>query len=210
MKPLLLLVLAAASAWPQALSVGVKAGVPLTDFFKTVTSPRFGFNADTKRYIIGPTVELRLPFGLAVEFDALYRRLNYEGSGTILDVLTNNRTTGNAWEFPLLLKYRLPTRTVRPFFDIGASWDTLSGVKQAVTRTVSGRATTETTSNPAELNKKTATGFVVGAGLDIHALLLHIQPEIRFTRWGSEHFSDPAGLLRWNRNQAEFLVGFNF
>jgi hypothetical protein len=53
-------------------------------------------------------------------------------------------------------------------------------------------------------------GFVVGAGVDIHAIFLHISPEIRFTRWNSAQISDSAGLLHSNQNQGEFLVGITF
>lgn len=212
MRILLLLLLAASAAFSQPFGLGIKAGVPLTDFFTTVASPRFGFNSNTKRYIIGPTAELRLPAGLAIEFDALYRRLNYEADISLVDVFTNNRTTGNSWEFPLLLKYRVPGRLARPFVDVGVAWDTLSGVKQTITSTLfpSRNITTTTTGSPAELHKNTTIGFVVGGGVDIRALFLHIAPEIRYTRWGSEHFRDVNGLLRSNRNQAEFLVGFSF
>ena len=74
------------------LTVGVKGGLPFTDSFKdrtyqeaiTVLNP--GLPApvttliipihtysDSKNFLIGPTIELRLPLGLAVEADALYR-----------------------------------------------------------------------------------------------------------------------------------------
>jgi hypothetical protein len=210
MRKLLLLPLLAVPAFAQ-LTFGVKAGVPLTDFLEVARSPNFGFNTNTKRYIVGPTVELRLPFGLGVEVDALYRRLNYEGNGTLLDVLTNNRTTGNAWEFPLLLKYRAPGPLVRPYFTVGVAWDTLSGMTQSITRTLaSGQITSLISNDPAELQNKTTTGFVIGGGVDIHAIFLHVSPEIRYTRWGNQHFADPSGLLQSNRNQAEFLLGFTF
>jgi hypothetical protein len=209
---LLLLLLTAVCAPAQiGFGFGIKAGVPLTDFVEVAQSPNFGFNTDTQRYIVGPTVELRLPFGLGVEFDALYRKLNYEGTGTLLDVLTNNKTTGNAWEFPLLLKYRLPGTLLRPYIDAGVAWDTLTGVKQSIVRTIrSGQITTLITDDPAELQNKTTRGFVIGGGVEVHILFLRISPEIRYTRWESQHFADPAGLLQSNRNQAEFLLGFTF
>ncbi|MFB3825663.1 MAG: outer membrane beta-barrel protein [Bryobacteraceae bacterium] len=205
MRTLLLFFATAVSALPQ-FSVGVKAGVPLTDFFTTVRSPNFGFNSNTKRYIVGPSVQLGLPGGLAVELDALYRRLNYEGSGTLADVLTNNRTTGNAWEFPLLLKYRFPAPVARPFLSAGVAWDTLSGLKQSI----STRLNLTETSEPKELENKTTTGFVLGAGVEVRAPFVRVIPEIRYTRWGSHHFRDAAGSLLSNRNQAEFLLGFTF
>jgi hypothetical protein len=65
-------------------------------------------------------------------------------------------------------------------------------------------------STPSELQKNTTMGFVVGGGVDIHAIFLHISPEIRFTRWNSTQISDALGLLHSNLNQGEFLVGFTF
>ncbi len=209
-KIVLAFLLAAPGAFPQ-FSLGVKAGVPLTDFFNTVSSPRLGFNSDTKRYIIGPMVQLNLPAGFAVEFDALYRRFNYESNVSLADVFTNARTTGNAWEFPLLFKYRFPMVLARPFLGAGVAWDTVNGVKQAVTTTLAATGITSTRSTgPTELRNDTTTGFVIGAGVDVHAVFMHISPEIRYTRWGSRHFESVNGGLLSNRNQAEFLVGFRF
>jgi opacity protein-like surface antigen len=211
MRPLLLLLFGATAAFSQPFSFGVNAGVPLTDFLSTVQSPNFGFNSNTKRYIVGPTVELRLPFGLGIELDALYRRLDYTSSGNLIDVFISGNTTGNAWEFPLLAKYRFPSKVLRPYVDAGVAWDTLSGLKQTVTQTVfPTRTTTTTTSNPAELNKNTVTGFVTGAGLDVKVLLIHLSPEIRYTRWGAQHFLSSNGGLQSNQNQAEFLLGITF
>ena len=61
-----------------------------------------------------------------------------------------------------------------------------------------------------QLLHSTTHGFVIGGGLDIKVLVIHIQPEIRYTRWGSEHFFDPTGLLHSNQNQGEFLLGIEF
>ena len=185
--------------------------MPLTDFFSTVNSPNFGFNSNTQRFIVGGTAELRLPAGFGIEIDALYRRLHYDASETLVDIFTNNRTTGNAWEFPLLAKYRFPTPIARPYVTAGIAWDTLTGLKQSVTSTLfPSRTTTTTTNNPPELANTTTTGFVLGLGLDVHAIFVHVSPEVRYTRWGSKHFSDVNGLVRSNQNQAEFLLGLTF
>ena len=185
--------------------------MPLTDFVNATQSSTFRFDSSTNRYIIGPTIELRLPAGFGIEFDALYRRLHYTGAGlNLIDTFNTSSTTGNLWEFPLLLKYRFPTPVVKPYIDAGVAWDHLSGLTQTVTRgVIPNGPTVTTTSTPDELHKNGTVGFVVGAGLDIH-VLLHISPEIRYTRWGSEHLRDAAGLLRSNQNQAEFLVGITF
>jgi opacity protein-like surface antigen len=198
--------LGAVSAWAQLFSYGVRAGVPLNEFLDAAKSQQFAFNSTTDRFIVGPTAELHLPFGLGVEFDILYRRFDYNGSGTLAGVVTSNSATGNAWEFPLLAKYRFPTKMVHPYVDAGVAWDTLSGLKQAITR----NSLTTSTSSPAELNTTATRGFVMGAGLSVKVLVIHLSPEIRFTRWGAQHFIDANGLLHSNVNQGECLVGITF
>ena len=211
MRPLFLLLFGAVSAWAQLFSYGVRAGVPLNNFLDAAKSQQFAFNTTTNRYIVGPMAELHLPFGFGIEFDILYRHFDYNGSGNLNDLITGIGTTGNAWEFPLLAKYRLPMKIVHPYVDAGVAWDTLSGLTQAITRTIlPSHPTTTSSSNPAELNANSTRGFVMGAGLSVKVLVIHVSPEIRFTRWGAQHFIDPNGLLHSNVNQGEFLVGITF
>ncbi len=213
MRSLCLFLLSAASAFSQPFSFGLKGGVPMTEFLNAAQSQTFSFTTSTNRYIIGPTAELKLPFGLGVEVDALYRRFSYNGNGTISGIttaLTSTDTTSGAWEFPLLVKYRFPMKIVHPYVDAGVAWDKLSGLSQAVTKTVANITSSTSTSNPLELTNNVSRGFVLGAGLSIKALVIHVSPEIRYTRWGAHHFVDPNGLLHSNLNQAEFLVGITF
>ena len=171
-------------AFGQLFSVGVKAGVPINDAFVTTgqfepgTSP----GTTTNRYIIGPEVELRLPFHLGVEADALYRHSVLDGSGS------------SQWEFPILLKYRFKgIPLLHPFVDAGPTFNHVSDIA-LFTR------------------HSSAAGIAVGAGVDFHALILHITPEFRYTRWGSENYYLPTSTasLASSQNQAEFLVGFTF
>jgi opacity protein-like surface antigen len=223
----LLLLLGAGPAFSQPFGLfgfGIKGGVPLTDFVNA-TSGLGGFGnyvETTNRYIIGPTAELRLPFGLSVEFDVLYRHLNYEfGNPACLQAPVLNTcalsssTTGSAWEFPLLGKYRFHGKFLRPYVDAGVAWNTISGLKQTIEevpksgQTIS-QTTTTSTSTPTELLNTTVAGFATGAGVDIHVLLLHLSPEIRYTRWGAKNFLSPDGGLPSNQNQVEFLLGITF
>jgi opacity protein-like surface antigen len=215
MRSLFLLLLGAACAFSQPFSAGIKGGVPFTDFLSTAESGHINYTSVPNRYIIGVAAELRLPLGFGVEVDALYRHLNYasnSGSTGVTTVVSSSSTTGNTWEFPLLAKYRFGAKIVRPYVEGGVAWDTLQGLKQTILTKVlaSGSTTTSSTSSPSELNKNTTTGFVIGAGVDIHALVIHITPELRYTRWGAKQFLDPNGLLQSNQNQAEFLVGIVF
>src|ERR1022692_2306384 len=100
MRPVLLFLLGSISVFAQPFSAGIKGGVPLTDFLNAAGNGVFNYTAPTQRYIIGGVAEVRLPplqryiiggvaevrlpLGLGVEFDALYRRLGYTGSGNLV------------------------------------------------------------------------------------------------------------------------------
>jgi hypothetical protein len=203
----MLLAFASTSLLAQPFSAGIKAGVPLTDFLSATENGTFNYTAPTQRYIIGGVAEVRLPLGFGVEFDALYRRLSYTGAGTLAsDIFSTSTASGSNWEFPLLLKYRFHFPVVRPFVDAGVAWDTIAGLKETVTE--SGGAASPAAS-VSELQRNTTAGFVLGGGVDIHAIFLHISPELRYTRWNSDQIS-AVNLLHSNLNQAEFLVGFTF
>ena len=211
-KLCLLLTLTGSAAFGQLFSYGLKGGLPMTSFIDAVQSGSATSSSTTNRYIVGPTGEIHLPYGLGVEVDILYRHFNYSSSGTFGALVGSfsNTTTGNAWEFPLLVKYRIKSKVVHPFVDAGVSWDKLSGLTQTATNIVNRVTNTTTTGNPLELSNSATRGFVMGGGIDVKVLILHISPEVRFTRWGDKHFIDPAGLLHSNLSQAEFLVGFTF
>lgn len=167
----------------QSLSVGVKAGIPLNDAFTDSNngSP-FSPTAITNRYIIGPQVELRLPFHLGVEADALYRHFVVNGDGA------------SQWEFPILLKYHFKgVPLVHPFVDAGPIFNHVSDIRLATP------------------NQSTA-GLALGGGLDFHALIFHLTPEVRYVRWGSQNYNLGSlnSSLASNQNQVEFLVGFTF
>jgi hypothetical protein len=194
MKSIFLFLLMTAAAFSQPFGLGVKGGVPMTDFVNAVNSsnPNLSYVVNTDRYVVGPMAELRLPFGFAVEVNALYRHYGFNGvSGSV--------STG-AWEFPLLAKYKFKAPIVRPYVAAGVAWDKLSGLTQTFTSVV----------QTSTLNTSVTHGFVFGGGVEVKALLVRIAPEVRFTRWDDQHFLDPAGLVKSNLNQAEFLVGISF
>jgi len=197
----------------QPLSVGVKGGIPFTDFLETVSGDRALLSSSQNHYIVGPTFELRLPAGFAVEIDLLYRRFSYNLTTTLVNGISSARTTGNDWEFPLLVKKRFSSGQIRPFVDAGLNFNKIGGLKQSIQSIVSGQFSNVTNSSkPPELKNDFSTGFVAGVGLELNLLFLKISPEIRYTRWGAERFSSvfSTGSLNSNQNQGEFLVGFSF
>ena len=213
MKPLCLLFLLAAAAFAQPFAYGVKGGMPFTDFLDVARAQNIDASTTTNRYIVGVTGEARLPFGLGVEVDILYRHFRYSSSSGVSSLttnITNIDTTSGAWEFPILAKYRFKGKIIRPFVDGGVAWDKLSGLTQTVKSVVATVTSSKTTSSPAELANSTTRGYVLGGGVDVKVLKLHISPEVRLTRWGAKHFIDPAGLVDSKQTQAEFMVGLTF
>jgi len=179
------------SAFAQLpISIGLKGGISLTDAYQNNTYPGIREYSDAKDYIIGPFIELRLPFGLGAEADALYRPLSFatQSNGVV------SSTRYSTWEFPILAKYRFGPPIIKPFIDAGPSFRS-------------------TTSNTRYLSNK---GFTLGAGLDIKALIIRVSPELRYTRWGSDAkaFAGPNSNSGTppvsNVNQLEFLVGLAF
>ena len=195
----MLCMIGAWSALAQQISGGIRGGLPLTDFYQAVSSPGATFSSTSTRFIVGPTIELHLPLGFGVEADALYRHFNYQASGNLVDALVNI-SANNAWEFPLLLKYRMPGLFVRPFLDAGVAFDRWSGSKQLRVLAVVTKSDVSGTD----------TGFVAGGGIELHTPLIRLSPEIRYTRWGASSITDLSGALRSNQNQVEILVGLTF
>lgn len=135
--------------------------------------------SENSRFIIGPMVEFRLPF-IGFEADALFHYVSLQQTST-------TPSSGSTWQFPIVGKVRLPTTPIlKPYAEAGVSFRTF-------------------TASGSDLNLESKKGFVLGAGLDIHAIVIHITPELRYTRWGSGH---PVSLQA-NENQFEFLVGFS-
>jgi len=199
MRLLLLLVLATSGAYAQ-FSFGVRGGLPFNNFFHVVSGQGPAtFQSNTTQFTLGPTVELHLPAGFGLEVDALYRNFAYNATTNQVDTLLQNKAN-NAWEFPLLVKYRLPGPFVRPYLDAGVAWDRWSGFTQLT--------------GPLGLTKSDVsgvnTGFVVGAGIELHLPFVKLSPEVRYSRWGAQNISGVGSLLETNQNRAEFLVGLTF
>ena len=194
----------------QAVSIGVKGGVPLTDAFSAARGNDSAYVSNTKRYTVGPTVEFHLPARFSLEVDALYTRLGYDQvqttSGGAYTV-----TRANSWQFPVLAKFEILPGPVRPFVDAGASFRNISGIQQVRTAVRLGTLGTVTTNNATEFNKRNDIGFTAGAGIAFKMGWVRISPEFRYTRWGSEQFRDPINsLLKMSRNDGTFLLGVTF
>jgi len=192
----------------QHLAVGVKGGVPLLDAFEQTTSLPFfqHYTFNTKRYTVGPAVDVSLPLKLRFEADALYTRLDYDSTVMGIDTLTRSATRANSWQFPLLLKKEIPVERVQPFGDIGYALRHVSGTSHIVNIVFPALITNQTVDSP-ELVHAWVNGFVVGGGLAFQAGPLKFSPEVRYTRWADANLRSTNGAFQSNLNQADFLLG---
>lgn len=216
------MLLGAVCASAQPFSFGAKAGFPLTKLLEAHVDAPFSSDSTMSWYVIGPTVEVRLPFGLGVEADALYR--HFEVSRTVSvrisspneieQIVTTTKASVNDWEFPLLAKYRFHTRVVHPYIDAGPSWDLVGGSSTGTQTTTPivplGPPATIAITGGIGAQHHLVTGFVMGGGVEFRLGFLRIAPELRYTRWLSQHFTIPItpNAIFSEQNQLEFLAGF--
>ena len=173
------------------VSFGIKGGVPLSENFRDTVAIDTYFSTNTD-YVLGPMVELRLPFHPAVEADALYRPLQaVESVGNRAECLYFLQYGSHSWEFPIVAKYRFNVPIVKPF------------VTPYIAVGPSFRA------NSIPFTRLSAHGVAVGLRLDFHFLLLHVAPEVRYTNWGSASMALPLPdpYLEADQRQFEFLIG---
>jgi len=183
----------------QPVSFGIRGGVPLTNAYSAVTvtsgSSFVKDFSDSKEYQIGAMLELHLPLGLGVEADALYHPLNlttqiYIAPPDVHAGTFQSSITVNSWEFPILGKFhflRLPL--VKPYIEAGPSFRALANAASHFS----------------------SSGFTIGVGVELRISRLRIEPDIRYTRWGSDMASAIAvGATPSNVNQVAFLIGIAF
>lgn len=242
------LLLAVAAQAQVRLHFGVEAGVPFTDTLSgssASSSPGNGYglvdsySSNTKRLLIGPTVRVGLPFGLGIQVDGLYQRINYEhfflqffGTAGGSEAFSHN--TADRWQFPLLIQYGPPGfPVIKPFVEAGPSFSYIAnghnlGVFIA-NAPFDHRNFSSETNHLIELRHNAVAGVTVGLGLDLHLRFLHIRPEFRYVRWGSAQFSalsdqalsdllfptlgtPPVRVpsISSKRDQIDFLLGITF
>src|SRR5215472_10212642 len=197
----------------QLVSFGAKAGVPFLDATQG--------GDESRPYIVGPSVEFRLPAGFAIEMDALYRRIgdttrfglfgSFIGPGPSFSPLPAvnsfiDRQRGNYWEFPVLGKYSFRPRTTtwQPFFGTGWALRTV-GFTDAISETVvDANGNSHSNSFRDHFRSDVGAGAVFAAGVRFHAGRIAVIPEIRYTYWGS---SASSGL---RKNEGGVFLGISF
>jgi hypothetical protein len=168
----------------QPFSAGLEVGAPFTDAISIAAGAPIDTTINNNHYIIGPYGEVRLPGGFSVEIEALYRGFSSSYLGSL-------QQTGGNWEFPVLAKYKLlKSGPVKPYIEGGLVLSHLTG-------------------SHFDVAHASNYGITLGAGIEIHALVLRISPEIRYDGFFLHDFSSTS-FVQSNRNQAMVLVGIGF
>ncbi len=195
-------------------ALGITALLGLNSFAET---PKFSLGAtggvlinegitgarhESRRYVVGPSVEARFTDHFGLEFNALYRRLGTTSTFNGSDQTIVNRNRGNSWEFPLLGKFYFSgqDKKIQPFVSTGWAFRKIWNDGD-VTTLGPGDATSR---DRITGSSDTGVGAVFGGGVRVGQGRVSLSPEFRYTRWGAQS-GFPTG-----RNQVDFLLGVRF
>ncbi|MGA2260540.1 MAG: outer membrane beta-barrel protein [Acidobacteriota bacterium] len=211
------------TGFAQSLSAGVMGGVPLTDPIWSNSNHWPVWYSESKPYVVGPAIELRLRTRLTVEFDALYRHTGYRMFWQVVNVSARDKTVTDSWEFPLVARYRVFSARISPIVTAGVTFRHLYNLhsiyESAITPTYYSQQQLD---SARELRTKNNWGGVAGIGIETRIWKIRVLPQMRYTRWNSDAFRDPywspgvpldnrsGETVKSSRDQFDFLIGIMF
>jgi len=183
------------------LGFGLKGGARLTDFTESSSDVTTADHV----YTIGPYAELKLPLGLSIEADLLFKKsgATLQTVAPLTGLTSLQQFDMDSFDVPVLLKKKFDTGMIfRPFVEAGLANRYSTGIPGTlvavpVTSTSAGAYSSSTTSGWQE-------GLVVGGGVQFKILMVKISGELRWSRYGNISAST---LPKLNANQAELLLG---
>ncbi len=197
----LALIFTAPAVYAQAVTVGAIGAVPLTDTFDTGFEHFASFDPKTVRYQVGPAIDFRLPRSFRVEIDALYQPFSFNESVFTGTIPSQSHLSGNLWQFPALLKYRVPTPLVKPFVEVGPSIQIAAHLKEISTTALQPTPFVSHPDAPGAVG-----GIVLGGGIDLQAGRFVISPQVRYTHWISQNFNEGSPGVGSHLNQIQVLL----
>jgi len=192
----------------QALSIGVIGGVRTTDDMTGAAT------SESKRYVVGPDVEIGLAFGLGVQVDALYRREGYSSPFSNFAGSDYSQERANSWEFPMLLKYKFALPLIKPFIEAGYAPRVINGTVNNNGFSVNLQTGQRTYGqNHYGTSWDASQGLVVGGGAQLRLGRLLVSPEVRYTHWNNQAIlvTYPDGPTFGSaQDQIDVLVGLSW
>jgi hypothetical protein len=159
--------------------------------------------------------EIRLPFRLGVEADALYRTFGYTSHSQSCCAASTIRERSNSWEFPLIVKYRIPAPLVHPFVGIGADWRHVQGTDTSYGYYMSAPSQGTYFNNVrGPTNYSLTHGLVVSAGVDLGVRHIRFSPQFRYVHWTAPFLYQVGGdgsyYIQSPQNEYFVLVGLSW
>jgi hypothetical protein len=198
------------TATAQSIAVGVAGGVRTTD------DASGSLTSESKRYIVGPTVDVRLPKRFSIEVDALYQRFGFSSYGCAPGGLGCGilRERANSWEFPIILKYNIPAGRVHPFVGVGYAPRIVHGTDVSSGYFLSGISENPPMDIYTYYNSRSKTnypvthGVVASGGVSLGAGHLRFTPEVRYVHWNAPFLNEYGGdgSFHWVSKQDEVFV----
>jgi len=218
-----LLLAAASSAFAQHISVGIKAGVPLTGLLRGRCCQEVP--TQTRRYTIGPVVDIGLPLGFGVEFGALYKRFDQQSIAVTTTGFTSDdedgypiqqtagiSAVGHSWEFPVAVQYHFFKSAIRPYVEGGVSLNRLSNAYSVRMTPYPSPPQLPFTIFPLR-SSFTRHGPLFGMGVDVKLHGIHVTPGLRYTQY-NKLLGQLTGCVSGpgcSKNRAvDILVGVTF
>ena len=199
---MLAVLILSSSLLAQTVSLGLRAGIPITPVLTASGSQQ----ASAPRYTIGPLIEVHLWRGAALGGDFLLDRSELASSAG------SRRAEIWRWEAPATFVYRF-RGPLRPIIRTGVSLNRvfhISGATECARGPFGEQFYCLEGSPLAELRHRGTFGFVLGGGFRRKFTKLWLEPEVRVTRWIDRNFGVRDSAVRSNLNQIGFLLGVIF
>lgn len=194
----------------QPVAVGVKLAARVTSDVNGAA------DSESKFYRVGPMVEVTLPHRFSFEADFLYSRFGYSSTtyGLLGESFTE-RMRANAWEFPLLAKYRLRGSGAHPFLLVGYAPRTAKARFDDTGYTANFYDSSLRTPYRSSYESSLGTdhAVVAGGGMAFRKGSFRITPEVRYLRWKRPLYSYSGSrgyYLALEQNEVQALLGISF
>ncbi len=145
--------------------------------------------------------------------DALYRREGYSSFFSNFAGSNYSQERANSWEFPLLLKYKLPLTLIKPFIEGGYAPRVINGTVNNNGFTVNLQTGQQTYGQSHYSTNDSSQGLVIGGGVQLNVGRLRISPQVRYTHWNNQAIlvTYPDGPTFGSlQNQVDILVGLSW
>jgi hypothetical protein len=197
------------SAFAQPISVGVRGGLQLIDWFKPLNGgTERTVTDDSSKAAVGPFVSVKLPRLLALQFEGLRRGYGFKRSTASLGSFNSHEESGSSWDIPALAIWR-------PDYQENG-WQPYAGAGPAVRYVTADfvdvirRPQLLPTDPPARETRtpghrsQTNFGVMATAGMERRLGPIVFSTELRYARWTAPTL---LGDARPNRSQVSILFG---